>query len=149
LDRVRDPSQAGLVYMEQGRIRMRLAAHLTKALRPEHPQAGWFATPDPECSWTTNPSWFGHQRLELRNDLIAATFWSTMRLRAPRSSANKPGPRPIMAASVGSSPVLPDSVVVDPAVTSENRARASCNNASGSSAFLQHSLLVPYSKKDL
>jgi hypothetical protein len=39
---------------------------------PEHPQAHWFAASDLECSWTTNDSWLGHQRLELENDLIAA-----------------------------------------------------------------------------
>jgi hypothetical protein len=72
LYRVRDPSQAGLVYVGQGQIRTRLRAHLAKAARPDHPQARWFAVPDLECSWTTNDSWFGHQRLELENDLIAA-----------------------------------------------------------------------------
>jgi hypothetical protein len=61
-----------LVYVGQGQIRTRLRAHLAKAARPDHPQARWFAVPDLECSWTTNDSWFGHQRLELENDLIAA-----------------------------------------------------------------------------
>jgi hypothetical protein len=39
---------------------------------PTTPQARWFGVPDLECSWTTNDSWLGHQRLELENDLIAA-----------------------------------------------------------------------------
>jgi hypothetical protein len=72
LYRVRDPTQAGLVYVGQGQIRTRLRAHLAKAARPDHPQARWFGVPDLECSWTTNDSWLGHQRLELENDLIAA-----------------------------------------------------------------------------
>jgi len=55
----------------EGRKRS-LGAHLAKAARPDHPQARWFAVPDLECSWTTNDSWLGHQRLELENDLIAA-----------------------------------------------------------------------------
>jgi hypothetical protein len=74
LYRVRDPHLAGLVYVGQGRIRTRLAAHLAKALRPEHPQARWFAAPELECSWTTNSRWLDRQRLELENDLIAAHF---------------------------------------------------------------------------
>jgi hypothetical protein len=72
LYRVRDPSLAGLVYVGQGQIRTRLAAHLAKAARPDHPQARWFAALDLECSWTTNDSWLAYQRLELENDLIAA-----------------------------------------------------------------------------
>jgi hypothetical protein len=74
LYRVRDPRQAGLLYVGQGRIRTRLAAHLAKAARPDHPQARWFGLADLECSWTTSTSWFAHQRLELENDLIAAHF---------------------------------------------------------------------------
>jgi hypothetical protein len=56
LYRVRDPNQAGLLYVGQGRSRTRLAAHLAKAARPDHPQARWFSTPDLACSWTTK-SW--------------------------------------------------------------------------------------------
>ena len=74
LYRVRDPSRTGLVYVGQGRIMVRLLAHLAKVNRPEHPQARWFGTPGLECSWTANGSWFDHQRLELENDLIAAHF---------------------------------------------------------------------------
>jgi hypothetical protein len=58
LYRIRDPHQAGLVYVGQGRIRTRLAAHLAKAAISDHPQARWFGTPDLECSWTTDRSWF-------------------------------------------------------------------------------------------
>lgn len=72
LYRVRDPNQAGLVYVGQGRIRARLTAHLAKVARSDHPQARWFSAPDLECSWTTNHGWLPHQRLELENDLIAA-----------------------------------------------------------------------------
>jgi hypothetical protein len=74
LYRIRDPNQAGLLYIGQGRIRTRLAAHLAKAARPDHPQARWFSTPGLECSWTINHGWLAHQRLELENDLIAAHF---------------------------------------------------------------------------
>ena len=74
LYRVRDPHRQGLVYVGQGRIRTRLAAHLAKAARPDHPQARWFGLVDLECSWTINSSWLAHQRLELENDLIAAHF---------------------------------------------------------------------------
>ena len=72
LYRIRDPNRPGLVYVGQGRIRMRLKAHLAKALLPEHPQARWFGLPDLDCSWTTGHGWLEHQRLELENDLIAA-----------------------------------------------------------------------------
>jgi hypothetical protein len=74
LYRVRDPNQTGLVYVGQGRIMIRLMAHLAKASRPEHPQAHWFGTPGLECSWTANSCWLAHQRLELENDLIGAHF---------------------------------------------------------------------------
>lgn len=74
LYRLRDPNRTGLVYLGQGRIMVRLVAHLAKVNRPEHPQARWFGTPGLECSWTADGSWFDHQRLELENDLIAAHF---------------------------------------------------------------------------
>jgi hypothetical protein len=66
---------AGLLYVGQGKVGGRLAAHLRKCLRPGHRQGGLFGKAGGlESSWILNPSWFPHQRLELENDLIAAHF---------------------------------------------------------------------------
>jgi hypothetical protein len=73
LYRIRNPQWRGLLYIGQGRIRDRLAAHLLKTREPEHSQGKIFGEPARlECSWAANDKWHGYQRLELENDLIAA-----------------------------------------------------------------------------
>ena len=61
----------GLLYIGQGRVRARLAAHMRKGDAPGHGQAPFFAG-EVEASWVPGGSWLPHQRLELENDLIAA-----------------------------------------------------------------------------
>jgi hypothetical protein len=73
LYRLRAPAQNGLLYVGQGKIAFRLAAHLNKCRRPGHCQGALFGTPNGmDCSWVLSASWLPHQRLELENDLIAA-----------------------------------------------------------------------------
>jgi hypothetical protein len=73
LYRLRSPDQSGLLYVGQGKVAARLAAHLKKTLRPGHRQGGIFGTGEGlECSWVLGDRWMPHQRLELENDLIAA-----------------------------------------------------------------------------
>ena len=76
LYRIRDPQRTGLIYIGQGTIRARLAAHLGKVNRPTARQSEWFAGPI-ESSWVVHTAWYPHQRLELENDLIAAYLLTT------------------------------------------------------------------------
>ncbi len=71
LYRVCRQDEADLIYIGQGMVRERLAAHLAKGLSPTAKQSDWFASPL-QCSWVLNADWGEQQRLELENDLIAA-----------------------------------------------------------------------------
>lgn len=76
LYRLKVPGQAELLYIVQGLVRARLLAHLLKGGQPTHRQSTLFAGPL-EYSWVLGSSWFPHQRLELENDVIAASILST------------------------------------------------------------------------
>jgi len=82
LYRVRDADSPGLVYVGEGYIRARLAAHLAKGNKTGHRQAPFFGA-GLECSWTVNAAWLRHQRVELETDLIGAHVLSTG--HAPRA----------------------------------------------------------------
>lgn len=71
LYRIRHPRTAGLLYIGQGRVSIRLGLHQRKTNDPAERQSEIFAGPL-ECSWVLNDDWYTHQRLELENDLIAA-----------------------------------------------------------------------------
>lgn len=77
LYRLRVPGQhEGLVYVGQGVVRSRVGQHLRKGGKPEEPQGAVFRA-DMECSWVLDDAWYGHQRLELENDLIGAyVLWA-------------------------------------------------------------------------
>jgi len=73
LYRLRGEESGRLLYIGQGIVRQRLAAHLAKRLDPKHDQCPLLAAaPRLDCSWVLNGTWFRHQRLELETDLIAA-----------------------------------------------------------------------------
>jgi hypothetical protein len=76
LYRIRLTNTPGLLYVGQGLVLSRLAAHIQKTHDPSHRQAAIFAGPI-ECSWVVNDLWYPHQRLELENDLIAAHALTT------------------------------------------------------------------------
>ena len=76
LYRLRVPGQAEWLSIGQGLVRDRLLAHLLKGGQPTHRQSALFTGPL-ECSWVLDSSWFPHQRLELENDVIAASVLST------------------------------------------------------------------------
>jgi hypothetical protein len=78
LYRLRSPGQACLLYIGQGKVADRLAAHVRKCQRAGHRQGDIFrAVERVECSWVLGPTWLTHQRLELENDLIAAHSLAT------------------------------------------------------------------------
>jgi len=76
LYRIRNSDRPGLVYVGEGSIPERLAAHLAKSNKAGHRQRTLSAT-GLECAWTVNPAWPRHQRLELETDLIGAHVLST------------------------------------------------------------------------
>lgn len=71
LYRIRGEGQGRLLYLGQGRLAARLAAHLGKAGR-DSAQGALFGRTALECSWVATPGLHSHQRLELENDLIGA-----------------------------------------------------------------------------
>ena len=72
LYRIRAAGESGLLYVGQGDVRGRLAAHLRKVSDPGHAQGRIFVAGRLECSWVLNGAWHRHQRQELETDLIAA-----------------------------------------------------------------------------
>lgn len=73
LYRIRAAGGAALLYVGEGKVRERLAAHLGKTTVSGNEQGLIFsALVGLECSWVLNNRWRSHQRLELENDLIAA-----------------------------------------------------------------------------
>ena len=76
LYRVRSSHHAGLVYVGQGTIALRLRAHAAKALRTGHRQGPSF-TGDLEASWIALPGLTLANLLEHENDLIAAHVLAT------------------------------------------------------------------------
>jgi hypothetical protein len=79
LYRLARPYAGTLVYVGEGAISARVAAHLAKSRIAGHRQAPMFAGPL-ICSFVANPTWLDHQRLELENDLIAAHVLTTGRV---------------------------------------------------------------------
>ena len=70
---IRHSGKSELLYIGEGRILARLAAHLQKTRNPAHPQGAIFSPASQvECSWVINNAWAKHERLELENDLIAS-----------------------------------------------------------------------------
>jgi len=62
-----------IVYIGEGTIAPRLAAHQRSASTARSPQGQALSAARPlTVSWVINPAWEGHQRLELETDLIAA-----------------------------------------------------------------------------
>jgi hypothetical protein len=81
LYRLLAPGESGLLYVGQGKVTARLAAHLNKCRRLGHRQGRIFAaSAGVECSWVLGAGWMPHQRLELENDLIAAHLLATARV---------------------------------------------------------------------
>jgi len=76
LYRVRSSCHAGLVYVGQGNIALRLRAHAAKALRTGHRQGPSFSG-DLEASWIALPGLALANLLEHENDLIAAHVLTT------------------------------------------------------------------------
>jgi hypothetical protein len=76
LYRLRATGTLGLIYIGQGAVRARLAAHRAKAATLRGRQGVFFAGAI-ECLWVLNGGWYGHQRLELENDLIGAYLLAT------------------------------------------------------------------------
>jgi hypothetical protein len=57
LYRIRDAHASGLLYVGEGVVAARLAAHRAKARKPAHPQGAVFrAAGQLECSWVLNPN---------------------------------------------------------------------------------------------
>ncbi len=80
LYRLRGESPSGLLYVGQGLVRPRLAAHLGKMRDPDDAQGRVFASARVSgCSWVMGDL-LPHQRLELENDLIAAHLLATGRV---------------------------------------------------------------------
>jgi hypothetical protein len=78
LYRIRGAEAPPLVYIGEGLIRSRLAAHLAKISDPKNRQGQVFGHAGPlQCSWVTHAAWRTHQRLELETDLIAAHVLTT------------------------------------------------------------------------
>ena len=76
LYRVRSSCHAGLVYVGQGAIALRLRAHAAKALRAGHRQGPYFSGTI-EASWIALPGLAPVSLLEYENDLIAAHVLAT------------------------------------------------------------------------
>ena len=67
-----------IVYISEGMIKARLAAHYRSATIAKSPQGQALSAARPlSCSWVMNANWQDHQRLELENDLIAAWVLAT------------------------------------------------------------------------
>ena len=67
-----------IVYIGQGLIAARLAAHDRSATFANSPQGVVLGSARPlTCSWVANANWPDHQRLELENDLVAACVLAT------------------------------------------------------------------------
>jgi hypothetical protein len=62
---------AGLVYVGQGRIPVRVKSHIAKGENPDHSQHRFFAG-DLTWDWVDLPEIGKTQLLELENDLIAS-----------------------------------------------------------------------------
>jgi hypothetical protein len=79
LYRIRDAVKPGLLYIGEGFVAARLAAHLRKTRVSGHPQGEVFRSAERlECSWVRNDSWLSHQRLELETDLIGSHLLVTV-----------------------------------------------------------------------
>jgi len=76
LYRVRSSCHAGLVYVGQGTIALRLRTHAAKALRAGHRQGPYFLGAA-EASWIVLPGLALVSLLEHENDLIAAHVLTT------------------------------------------------------------------------
>jgi hypothetical protein len=73
LYRIRGAGRPALLYVGEGEVRGRLAAHRAEIAVPGHAQGRIFSDAGgPECSWALDDAWHRHQRLELETDLIAA-----------------------------------------------------------------------------
>lgn len=73
LYRSRQTGAHELLYVGQGVIASRLAAHWAKQRIPEHPQGQIFAHAAPlAVSWVAQAAWLALHRLELETDLIGA-----------------------------------------------------------------------------
>ena len=78
LYRIRHAGTSQLLYIGEGGITGRLAAHLQKTRNPTHLQGAIFSPASAlECSWVVNNTWAKHERLELENDLIASHLLMT------------------------------------------------------------------------
>jgi hypothetical protein len=81
LYRIRSDRDRALLYVGEGKVHGRIRAHHDKTGVPNHPQGQLFTEAQPLlCSWVLNSEWERHQRLELKNDLIAAHITSTGRI---------------------------------------------------------------------
>lgn len=81
LYRIRGEEGDDLLYIGEGVIGSRLAAHLRKCDEENNVQGEIFASAMRlECSYVANGSWLDHQRLEVENDLIAAHILVTGRV---------------------------------------------------------------------
>jgi hypothetical protein len=69
--RIRRAGEKSLVYVGQGIVRSRLAAHIAKSRRPEHRQHAAFSG-DIEWSWAGLPGCTSAQLMEVECDLIAS-----------------------------------------------------------------------------
>lgn len=67
--RIRIVNEPTLLYIGEGKIRLRLQAHYRKVQKQE---VNWVFDMPLECSWVSNDSWHKNQREELENDLIAS-----------------------------------------------------------------------------
>ena len=73
LYRIRAAGAPTLLYVGEGVIADRIAAHLKKLALPDHAQGQLLRDAGPlEASYVRHDAWHGHQRLEVENDLIAA-----------------------------------------------------------------------------
>jgi hypothetical protein len=78
LYRIRGTEASTFVYVGEGLIRSRLAAHFAKITDLKNRQGQVFAHAGLlECAWVINANWRPHQRLELETDLIAAHVLAT------------------------------------------------------------------------
>lgn len=76
LYRICSARDAGLIYVGQGQIPLRLRHHMAKARMPGHRQAAYFSS-DLEASWVELPGMTKFNLLEHENDLIAAYVLAT------------------------------------------------------------------------
>lgn len=69
--RIRRPGDERIVYVGQGLVRARLAAHVAKGRRTDHRQHAVFSQ-SVDCSWVALPGRSSAQLLEVECDLIAS-----------------------------------------------------------------------------